>query len=148
MEENMVSSGNWQKVNEEIICSLKHSEEEGRFDNVLRLLERVQMAVNNSTTAAQLYKELCEQAELIVETIQNHLSEEIGLSEKHLKEKEQYGLLYQRLRVMPLKLLERVLPWLVAVLSEEQAKEMLQNIRLAGNMLLYSSFISPSVCQG
>jgi zinc finger-like protein len=56
--------------------------------------------------------------------------------------------LYQRLRVMPLKLLERVLPWLVAVLSEEQAKEMLQNIRLAGNMLLYSSFISPSVCQG
>jgi hypothetical protein len=80
MEENMVSSGNWQKVNEEIICSLKHSEEEGRFDNVLRLLERVQIAVNNSTTAAQLYKELCEQAELIVETIQNHLSEEIGVS--------------------------------------------------------------------
>ncbi len=76
----MVSSGNWQKVNEEIICSLKPSEEEGRFDNVLRLLERVQMAVNNSTTAAQLYKELCEQAELIVETIQNHLSEEIGVS--------------------------------------------------------------------
>lgn len=72
----------------------------------------------------------------------------LQLSEKHLKEKEQYGLLYQRLRVMPLKLLERVLPWLVAVLSEEQAKEMLQNIRLAGNMLLYSSFISPSVCQG
>ncbi len=68
----MVSSGNWQKVNEEIICSLKHSEE-GRFDNV-------QIAVNNSTTAAQLYKELCEQAELIVETIQNHLSEEIGVS--------------------------------------------------------------------
>jgi hypothetical protein len=76
------------------------------------------------------------------------LSFGLQLSEKHLKEKEQYGLLYQRLRVMPLKLLERVLPWLVAVLSEEQAKEMLQNIRLAGNMLLYSSFISPSVCQG
>lgn len=76
----MVSSGNWRKVNDEIICSLKHSEEEGRFDNVLRLLERVQIAVNNSTTAAQLYKELCGQAELIVETIQNHLSEEIGVS--------------------------------------------------------------------
>jgi hypothetical protein len=41
--------------------------------------------------------------------------------------------------MMPLKLLERVLPWLVAVLSEEQAKEMLRNIRLAGNMLLYTS---------
>jgi zinc finger-like protein len=33
---------------------------------------------------------------------------------------------------MPLKLLERVLPWLVAILSEDEAKEMLQNLRLAG----------------
>jgi zinc finger-like protein len=149
MEENIISSGNWQKVNEEVICSLKHSEE-GRFDNVLRVLERVQMAVNNSTTAAQLYKELCEQAELIVETIQNHLSEEIGLSEKHLKEKEQHGLLYQRLRVMPLKLLERVLPWLVAVLSEEQAKEMLLNIRLAAPVADYAlvTLFSGWACKG
>ncbi|CAM6015632.1 unnamed protein product [Sphagnum balticum] len=150
MEQNMVFSGNWRKVNDEIICSLKHSQEEGRFDNVLRLLERVQMAVNNSTTAAQLYKELCEQAELIVETIQNHLSEEIGLSEKHLKEKEQHGLLYHRLRMMPLKLLERVLPWLVAVLSEEQAKEMLQNIRLAAPVADYAlvTLFSGWACKG
>lgn len=34
--------------------------------------------------------------------------------------------------MMPLKLLERVLPWLAAVLSEDEAKDMLHNMRLAG----------------
>lgn len=33
---------------------------------------------------------------------------------------------------MPLKLLERVLPWLVGSLSEEEAKSFLQNMHLAG----------------
>ena len=33
---------------------------------------------------------------------------------------------------MPLKLLERVLPWLATSLQEEEAKAMLENIRLAG----------------
>lgn len=53
---------------------------------------------------------------------------------------EQRALLYQSLRVMPLKLLERVLPWLVGVLNEDEAKEMLQNLRLAGNFNIYMKF--------
>jgi hypothetical protein len=35
---------------------------------------------NNNTTTIQLYKKLCEQAKLIVETIQHHFSKEIGAS--------------------------------------------------------------------
>jgi hypothetical protein len=39
---------------------------------------------------------------------------------------------------MPLKLLERVLPWLATSLQEEEAKAMFENIRLAG--LIYFPF--------
>jgi zinc finger-like protein len=46
---------------------------------------------------------------------------------------------------MPLRLLEQVLPWLVAVLSEEEAKEMLRNMRLAGSMHLCPLFSLHSV---
>lgn len=56
----------------------------------------------------------------------------LPLARKHFSVEEQRTLLYQSLRVMPLKLLERVLPWLVGVLSEDEAKDMFQNMRLAG----------------
>ncbi|CAK9873098.1 unnamed protein product [Sphagnum jensenii] len=150
----MASSGICRIVKGQIICSPKNTEEEQQFDHVLRLLERVQMTVNNCRTVAQLYKELHEQAESIVETIQHYLSkEEIGglqLAGKHLKEDEQHALLYQRLRVMPLRLLEQVLPWLVAVLSEEEAKEMLRNMRLAAPVSDYAlvTLFSGWACKG
>ena len=56
----------------------------------------------------------------------------LPLARKHCSIEEQRDLLYQSLCVMPLKLLERVLPWLAAVLSEDEAKDMLHNMRLAG----------------
>lgn len=56
----------------------------------------------------------------------------LRFTESHCSIEEQRALLYQSLRVMPLKLLERVLPWMVAILSEDETKEMLQNLRLAG----------------
>jgi len=55
---------------------MDHAEKDRRFEDVLRLLEGVQAAVNNSTTITQLHSELCEKAELIVESIQQHLLEE------------------------------------------------------------------------
>ena len=45
---------------------------------------------------------------------------------------KQRELSYKSLCVMPLKLLERVLPWLVSKLSDEQASSFLQNMCLAG----------------
>jgi hypothetical protein len=47
---------------------------------------------------------------------------------------KQRELLYKSLCVMPLKLLERVLPWLVSKLSDEEASSFLQNMRLAGHL--------------
>jgi len=55
---------------------MDHAEKDRRFEDVIRLLEGVQAAVNNSTTVTQLHSELCEKAELIVESIQQHLLEE------------------------------------------------------------------------
>lgn len=65
-----------QKVQERVTYLMDHAEKDRRFEDVLRLLEGVQAAVNNSTTVAQLHRELCEKAELIVESIQQHLLEE------------------------------------------------------------------------
>lgn len=65
-----------QRVQERVTYLLDHAEKDRRFENVLRLLEGVQAAVNNSTTVSQLHSELCEKAELIVESIQQHLLEE------------------------------------------------------------------------
>lgn len=53
--------------------------------------------------------------------------------QSHCSVEEQRVLLYRSLRLMPLKLLERVLPWLVAILSEDETKVMLENLRLAGS---------------
>lgn len=65
-----------QKVQERVTYLMDHAEKDRRFEDVLRLLEGVQAAVNNSTTVTQLHSELCEKAELIVESIQQHLLEE------------------------------------------------------------------------
>jgi zinc finger-like protein len=56
----------------------------------------------------------------------------------HCTIEEQQFFVYQSLCVMPLKLLERVLPWLATSLQEEEAKAMFENIRLAG--LIYVPF--------
>ena len=44
---------------------------------------------------------------------------------------------------MPLRLIERVLPWLVGSLSEEEAKHFLKNMHMAGDVFDFS-YISMS----
>lgn len=65
-----------QKVQERVTYLMDHAEKDRRFEDVLCLLKGVQAAVNNSTTVTELHRELCEKAELIVESIQQHLLEE------------------------------------------------------------------------
>lgn len=64
------------KVKQRVSYTTDHADEERKFDDVRRLLEGVQAAVNSNSTAAELYGELCVQAEVIVETIQQHLLDE------------------------------------------------------------------------
>lgn len=92
----------------------------------------------SSKTQVTLYCECCCDCSLdslaLLFVCSEHLKhmQVLPLARKHCSEEEQRDLLYQSLRVMPLKLLERVLPWLVGVLNEDEAKDMLHNMRLAG----------------
>eukprot|EP00249_Psilotum_nudum_P024396 c29174_g1_i3 orf=1038-5078(-) len=113
----------------------EHELEEQQFDDVRRLLQGICDSGAGGLTASEIYDKLCNHTNLIVDTVQQHLLDEemkvLPLAREHCSIEEQRVLLYQSLRVMPLKLLERVLPWLVGILSEEEAKSMLQNMRLA-----------------
>ncbi|RRT45606.1 hypothetical protein B296_00048262, partial [Ensete ventricosum] len=60
----------------------------------------------------------------------------LPLVRMHFSPEKQRKLLFRGLCVMPLKLLERVLPWFVANLSDEEANSFLQNMHLAGWVIL------------
>lgn len=109
------------------------SEHELQFSSFHSLLEGVRTVENSRLT--EVIDKLCAQADCIVESVQNHFLEEemmvLPLARKHCSIQEQQSLLYQSLRVMPLKVLEKVLPWLMARLNEDQAKYMLHNIQQA-----------------
>ncbi|KAM0830804.1 hypothetical protein ACQ4PT_065971 [Festuca glaucescens] len=121
-------------VNSELSFVLEHAEEERRFNNFRRLIQQIQMAGAKST-AAEFYSELCSHADQIMEAIEKHFCNEetkvLPQARVLFSPEKQRELLYKSLCVMPLKLLERVLPWLVSKLSDEEASYFLQNMRLA-----------------
>ncbi|KAM0845873.1 hypothetical protein ACQ4PT_056063 [Festuca glaucescens] len=121
-------------VNSELSFVLEHAEEERRFNNFRRLIQQIQMAGAKST-AAEFYSELCSHADQIMEAIEKHFCNEetkvLPQARVLFSPEKQRELLYRSLCVMPLKLLERVLPWLVSKLSDEEASSFLQNMRLA-----------------
>lgn len=115
--------------------SQEHAEEESQFNELRCLIENVQSAGVNSTSAAEFFAKLSSHADLIIETINRHFHNEeeqvLPLARKNFTFKRQRELLYQSLSLMPLKLIERVLPWLVGTLAEDQARLFLKNMQLA-----------------
>ncbi|KAL5726400.1 hypothetical protein ACHQM5_009446 [Ranunculus cassubicifolius] len=121
-------------VDSELSFVLEHAEEESQFNKFRCLIENIQTAGANSSLA-EFYTKLCSQADQIMDTIEKHFQEEeiqvLPLARSHFSPQRQRELLYQSLCVMPLRLVERVLPWLVQLLSEEEARSVLQNMHLA-----------------
>lgn len=115
--------------------SQEHAEEESQFNEFRCLIETIQNAGAISTSEAEFYAKLCSYADQIMETIQGHFNNEevqvLPLARKHFSSKKQRELLYRSFCMMPLKLIERVLPWLVQSLTEEEIKNILKNIQLA-----------------
>lgn len=74
------------------------------------------------------------------------LSQVLPKARINFSPEKQRELLYKSLCVMPLKLLERVLPWFVKKLNDVEAVSFLQNIRLAGYLYLLSSFFFNKYC--
>ncbi|KAM7479689.1 hypothetical protein LguiA_027902 [Lonicera macranthoides] len=122
-------------VDEELSFLLEHAEEESQFNEFHCLIESIQSAEVNSSSAAEFYAQLSSHACLIIETITRHFHNEesqvLPLARKHFNYKRQREILYQSLCMMPLKLIERVLPWLVGSLNDDEAKNFLKNIHLA-----------------
>ncbi|KAF7819891.1 zinc finger protein BRUTUS-like isoform X1 [Senna tora] len=113
----------------------EHAEEESQFNDFRCLIEAIQDEGATSNSEAEFYSKLCSHADHIMETIQRHFHNEevqvLPLARKHFSFKRQRELLYQSLCMMPLKLIERVLSWLVGSLTEDEAKMFLKNMRLA-----------------
>lgn len=122
-------------VDEELSFSQEHAEEESQFNEFRCLIQNIQNAGAVSSSAAEFYSKLCSYADQIIETIRRHFSDEeiqvLPLVQKHFSFKRQREILYQSLCVMPLRLIERVLPWLVGSLTDIEAKSFLQNMQLA-----------------
>ncbi|MBA0814884.1 hypothetical protein Gohar_020683, partial [Gossypium harknessii] len=124
-------------VDAELSFTQEHVEEEIQFNKLRRLIENIQSAGADSSSA-EFFANLCLQADQIMDSMQKHFHSEeaqasvLPLARKHFSPQRQRELLYQSLCVMPLKLIECVLPWLVGSLSEEEARSFLQNMNLAG----------------
>ncbi|KAK7291413.1 hypothetical protein RIF29_06540 [Crotalaria pallida] len=122
-------------VDEEVSFFEEHTQEESQFNDFRCLIESIQSDGATSTSEAEFYSKLCSHADHIMETIQRHFHDEevqvLPLARKHFCFKRQRELLYQSLCVMPLKLIERVLPWLVGSLTEYEAEMFLKNMQLA-----------------
>ncbi|KAI3453049.1 hypothetical protein Pfo_009712 [Paulownia fortunei] len=120
-------------VDEEMSFVQEHAKEESEFDKFRCLIESIESAGANSS--AEFYSQLCSQADHIMETIKNHFRNEeiqvLPLARKHFSRERQRELLYQSLCVMPLRLIECVLPWLVGSLSEEEVRCFLYNMHMA-----------------
>ncbi|XP_042505020.1 zinc finger protein BRUTUS-like [Macadamia integrifolia] len=121
-------------VDEELSFAQEHAEEAIQFNKFRCLIESMQSA-GATSTLAEFYTKLCAHADQIMDTIQKHFHNEevqvIPLARKHFIPQKQRELMYQSLCVMPLKLLESVLPWLVGSLSEVEARSFLRNMYLA-----------------
>ncbi|XP_054820881.1 zinc finger protein BRUTUS-like isoform X2 [Prosopis cineraria] len=122
-------------VDGELSFFQEHAEEESQFNDFRCLIEGIQSEGATSNSEAEFYSKLCLYADHIMETIQRHFRNEevqvLPLARKHFSFKKQRELLYQSLCMMPLKLIERVLPWLVGSLTEDEAKMFLKNMQLA-----------------
>ncbi|KAG4388479.1 hypothetical protein JHK82_025504 [Glycine max] len=113
----------------------EHAEEESQFNEFRSLIESIQSEEATSSSETEFYSTLCSHADHILEMIQRHFHNEevqvLPLARKHFSFKRQRELLYQSLCMMPLKLIERVLPWLIRSLTEDEAQMFLKNMQLA-----------------
>ncbi|XP_042511163.1 zinc finger protein BRUTUS-like [Macadamia integrifolia] len=121
-------------VDGELSFAQEHAEEASQFNKFRCLIESMQSA-GATSTLAEFYTKLCAHADQIMDTILKHFHDEevqvIPLARKHYSPQKQRELMYQSLCVMPLKLVECVLPWLVGSLTEVEARSFLRNMHLA-----------------
>ncbi|KAJ9554122.1 hypothetical protein OSB04_018167 [Centaurea solstitialis] len=140
-------------VDAELSFAQEHAEEESEFDKFRCLIESIEQDGANSSSS-EFCSKLCSHADHIMAIIEKHFQNEelqvLPLARKHFSPKRQRELLYQSLCVMPLRLIECVLPWLVGSLTEEEAKSFLHNMHMAApaSDLALVTLFSGWACKG
>ncbi|TVT96758.1 hypothetical protein EJB05_58031, partial [Eragrostis curvula] len=131
----------------------EHAEEEQRLNKFRCLIEQIQIAGARSTSV-DFYSELCSQADQIMQKIERHFEDEetmvLPKARINFTAEKQRELLYRSLCVMPLKLLEQVIPWFVAKLNDGEAASFLQNMQLAApsSEIALVTLLSGWACKG
>ncbi|KAJ3695692.1 hypothetical protein LUZ60_001069 [Juncus effusus] len=128
-------------VDSEVSFEQEHQEEENQFNKFRCLIEEIQRqrapAGGAHTTPEEFYEDLCSHADNIIETIQKHFDSEetkiLPLARMHFSLDKQRKILFKSLCMMPLKLLEQALPWLVSNLTDDEARSFLANIHLTAS---------------
>ncbi|KAI4357786.1 hypothetical protein L6164_001712 [Bauhinia variegata] len=120
-------------LDEDLSFIQEHADEELQFEKLRCLIEGIQIAGANSSST-EFYM-LSSHADQIMDTILKHFETEeaqvLPLARKLFSPQRQREILYESLCLMPLKLIEPVLPWLMGSLSEEETRSFLQNMYLA-----------------
>ncbi|KAI5083971.1 hypothetical protein GOP47_0000140 [Adiantum capillus-veneris] len=132
-EDNILFPALLERANHSPSFVTEHTQEElqvRKFQSVLESMRDAGIGVVEGVVDA-----VCDQAARIAYNVQNHLKIEAAvfpLVQKFFSIQEQQTLFFESLRMLPLKVLEKVLPWFASILSDKDLKDMLQNIKHGG----------------
>ncbi|EFN52596.1 hypothetical protein CHLNCDRAFT_138627 [Chlorella variabilis] len=113
-----------------------HDEEGAKLEELGRLLGAVKAhARRGAKEVAALVCQLSEVADSLAKTMHRHMAREeaevLPILTRSVCMAQQRHMVWRILRAMPLRLLERVMPWVAGRLREEDVREWLANIRSA-----------------
>ena len=117
------------------LCRQEHSDEVSLFEELGRLLADVRAYARRGRREVRgMLTQLVDTAQRVCGAISSHMQREetevLPLLAAQLQPEQQRSMVWATLRAMPLRLLEKVMPWLVARLSESDAKGMMASMRL------------------
>lgn len=119
-------------------CEEDHLSETARFEELGRLLGDVKAcARRGAKEVAELTGELSTVAQKLSRSMSIHMTREetdvLPILMKTLCQAEQRHIVWKLVQAMPLRLLERFMPWISAKLDEKDVEDWLENIRKASN---------------
>ncbi|GAX84312.1 hypothetical protein CEUSTIGMA_g11734.t1 [Chlamydomonas eustigma] len=123
-------------VDATMLCTHEHEAETSLLEELGRLLADVRALVRRGRkeVVAGMLERLYDISERVCGSMEEHMRREevelFPLLEKNLCEAQQCSILWMTLRAMPLRLLEKVMPWIAAELSDAEADVLLRHIHL------------------
>ena len=119
-------------------CEHEHVQETARFEELGRLLGDVKScARRGAKEVAKLTGELSEVSQKLCKSMCLHMNREetdvLPILCKSLCVAQQRHIVFKLVQAMPLRLLERFMPWIAASIPEDEANEWLSDIRKASS---------------